>query len=118
MGASSDTPRSRLIRFTSSRFLVKSANITVDVVSPTLLAVFCMALIHNLPKLTPAGLIEVPDAEGHSGEAKMLWPRREDHDDDLTSTYLRGEAFTMYQWTKLFPVCFLMLFSFLDTYAG
>ena len=42
--------------------------------------------------MTPAGLIEIPDAEGHSGEAKMLRPRRDDHDDgDLTSTYLRGE---------------------------
>ena len=45
----------------------------------------------RVTKVTPAGLIEVPDAEGHSVEAKMLRPRRDDHDDDLTSAYLRGE---------------------------
>ena len=46
----------------------------------------------RVTKVTPAGLIEIPDAEGHSGEATMLRPRRDDHDDDdLTSTYLRGE---------------------------
>ena len=45
----------------------------------------------RVTKVTPAGLIEVPDAEGHSGEAKILRPRRDDHDnDDLTSTYLQG----------------------------
>jgi len=45
----------------------------------------------RVTKVTPAGLIEVPDAEGHSGEAKMLRPRHDVHDnDDLTSTYLQG----------------------------
>ena len=39
----------------------------------------------RVTKVTPAGL------EGHSSEAKMLRPRRDDHDDDLTSTYLWGE---------------------------
>ena len=50
------------------------------------------AAFARVTQVTPAGLIEIPDAEGHSGEAKMLRPRRDDHDDDdLTSTYLRGE---------------------------
>ena len=49
----------------------------------------------RVTKVTPAGLIEIPDAEGHSGEANMLRPRRDDHDDDdLTSTYLQGEEHT------------------------
>ena len=47
----------------------------------------------RVTKVTPAGLIEIPEAEGHSGEAKMLRPRRDDHDDDdLTSTYLREDT--------------------------
>ena len=51
------------------------------------------AELARVTKVTPASLIEIPDAEGHSGEAKMLRPRRADHnDDDLTSTYLREDT--------------------------
>jgi len=50
-----------------------------------------LAEFARVTKVTPADLTEVPDAEGHSGEAQMLRPRRVDHDDDLTSTYLWGE---------------------------
>ena len=54
------------------------------------LARLTQAEFARVTKVTPAGLIEIPDA--YSGEAKMLRPRRDDHDDDdLTSTYLQGE---------------------------
>ena len=53
------------------------------------------AAFARVTKVTPAGLIEIPDAEGHSGlpsgEAKMLRPRRDDHDDD-DLTYLQEDT--------------------------
>ena len=40
---------------------------------------------------TAAGLIQIPDAEGHSGSAKLLRPTHDGGDrDDLTAKYLQG----------------------------
>ncbi|MEG7521925.1 MAG: hypothetical protein M3H12_02330, partial [Chromatiales bacterium] len=43
--------------------------------------------------MTPGGLIEIPDAEGRSGEAKFLRPKHSvpDDNDDLLSTYLKAD---------------------------
>ena len=42
----------------------------------------------RVAKVTPGGLIEVPDAEGKSGGAKLMRPKKRVAD-DLTTTYLK-----------------------------
>lgn len=54
------------------------------------------AEFEQVTKVTPGGLIEIPDAEGRSGEAKLLRPKHcapnaNDDDDDLSLTYLKAD---------------------------
>ena len=44
----------------------------------------------RVAKVTPGGLIEVPDAEGKSGGAKLMRPKKRVAD-DLTTTYLKKD---------------------------
>ena len=44
----------------------------------------------RVAKVTPGGLIEIPDAEGRCGEAKLLRPKHDD-DDELLSSYLKPD---------------------------
>ena len=44
----------------------------------------------RVAKVTPGGLIEVPDAEGKSGGAKLIRPKKRVAD-DLTTTYLKKD---------------------------
>ena len=54
------------------------------------------AEFEQVTKVTPGGLIEIRDAEGRSGEAKLLRPKHcapnaNDDDDDLSLTYLKAD---------------------------